>query len=66
MPTGTIKFYSDDRGFGFVTDESGRDIFFHISNCADDLEPSKGQRVTFDERPGRNGRNEAFEVAAAQ
>ncbi len=32
MLQGTVKFYNSTKGFGFITDQAGEDIFFHKSN----------------------------------
>ena len=32
MQQGTVKFYNSTKGFGFITDQAGEDIFFHKSN----------------------------------
>ena len=32
MAQGTVKFYNPTKGFGFITTESGEEIFFHKSN----------------------------------
>lgn len=64
--TGTIKFYRDDKGYGFITpDDGSKDIFVHVSNCAEGIDAlGEGQRVRYDERASkRSGKPEAFAVA---
>ena len=60
---GTVKFFSDDRGFGFIAREGGNDVFVHRSNVVGDanvvLEP--GQVVEFEIGVGRKG-DEAINV----
>jgi len=60
---GTIKFFSEDRGFGFIARDDGDDVFVHRTNVVGGpnvtLEP--GQTVEFDIGPGRKG-DEALNV----
>lgn len=57
MPTGTIKTIREDRGFGFITPDSGRgsseDLFFHASSVEGTTFESlqEGQQVTYDQEP---------------
>ena len=57
VPTGTVKFFDPKKGFGFIVDGRGKDIFVHVSAVQASglrgLEP--GQRVTFDLESGRKG-----------
>jgi cold shock protein len=57
MATGTVKFFNNDKGYGFITQESGPDVFVHFSNIEGDgyktLE--EGQKVEFEIAPGRKG-----------
>ena len=65
MPTGVVKFYNADRGFGFITRDDGmKEMFVHISNCAEHIEElSEGQRVQFEEGISpKNGKLEAKRV----
>ena len=32
MSTGTVKFFNTSKGFGFITQDTGKDIFFHVSD----------------------------------
>ena len=55
--TGTVKFFDNNRGFGFISRESGDDVFVHVSSIVGDGFKSldEGQRVEFDVAPGRKG-----------
>jgi CspA family cold shock protein len=56
--TGTVKWFSDDKGFGFITpDEGGRDLFVHFSGILGDgyRSLSEGAKVTYEEETGDKG-----------
>ena len=57
MATGTVKFFNAEKGFGFISRESGNDVFVHYSQIQSNgyktLE--EGQTVEFDVAPGRKG-----------
>ena len=57
MATGTVKFFNAEKGFGFISRESGDDVFVHFSNIQGEGYKSldEGQRVEFDVAPGRKG-----------
>jgi CspA family cold shock protein len=50
VPTGTVKWFSDEKGFGFIEQENGNDVFVHHSAIAMDgfRSVTEGQRVEFD------------------
>lgn len=56
---GTVKFFNQDKGFGFITPEGGaKDVFVHISALqASGIQSLReGQQVTFDTEPDRMGK----------
>ena len=58
MPTGTVKWFSDDKGFGFITpDEGDRELFVHHSGIATEgfRSLSEGQKVSYDAEAGDKG-----------
>ena len=65
MATGTVKFFNNEKGYGFISREDGDDVFVHFSNIQGDGYKSleEGQRVEFDVAPGRKG-EEAQNVRA--
>ena len=57
MEQGTVKWFNDDKGYGFITRESGDDVFVHFSAIQGDGFKSliEGQHVTFDVEEGERG-----------
>ena len=57
MPTGTVKFFNTEKGYGFITRPDGDDVFVHYSNIVGEGYKSldEGQTVEFDVAPGRKG-----------
>ena len=54
---GTVKFFNNEKGFGFISREDGDDVFVHFSNIAGSGFRSleEGQKVEFEIGAGRKG-----------
>lgn len=56
MPTGTVKFFNESKGFGFIKNsETGEDIFVHVTGLIDKI--NQDDTVTFDLVEGKKGMN---------
>ena len=68
MQTGTVKWFNATKGYGFIAPEDGaKDVFVHVSAVerAGLGTLREGQRVSFEVRPGRDGRTAAEHLASA-
>ena len=58
MSNGTVKFFNNAKGFGFITpDDGGKDVFVHQSGLNDEI--SEGDKVSYDVQEGPKGPNAA-------
>ena len=56
MSTGTVKFFNETKGFGFIKeDESGKEYFVHVTGLSDKIR--ENDTVTFDIQEGKKGLN---------
>ncbi|MEZ0227832.1 MAG: cold-shock protein [Planctomycetota bacterium] len=64
---GTVKWFNDSKGFGFITSENGQDLFVHHSDIKSEGYRSlaEGAKVTFDEVEGQKGPRAANVVQIA-
>lgn len=53
MKTGKVKFFNETKGFGFIQQEDGTDIFVHATGLKNDIR--ENDRVNYDTQEGRKG-----------
>ena len=57
MATGTVKWFNPDKGYGFITQDDGPDVFVHFSAIQGEgyRNLEENQKVEFDVTPGQKG-----------
>jgi CspA family cold shock protein len=56
MHSGTVKFFNESKGFGFILeDETGKELFVHVSGLIDKI--TKNDKVEFEIQNGKKGLN---------
>ena len=64
MGSGTVKWFNAEKGYGFISQEGGDDLFDHSSEIQGEgfKTLDEGQAVEFDVTTGRNGKEQASNV----
>ena len=64
MAEGTVKWFNPEKGYGFISQKGGEDLFVHFSEIKMDgfKTLDEGERVSFDITKGQNGKLQASNV----
>ncbi len=55
MPTGKVKFYDEEKGFGFITSDEGHEVFLHASALPSGVSVKPGTKLEFGIADGKRG-----------
>lgn len=55
MKKGTVKFFNEAKGFGFIKEDGGQEIFVHVSGLKEEIR--ENDVVSFDVQEGKKGLN---------
>lgn len=55
MRTGTVKFFNEAKGFGFITESTGEEVFVHVTGLNEDVR--ENDAVVFEVQQGKKGLN---------
>ena len=68
MMLGTVKWFNDAKGYGFITHEDGRDVFVHYSTIKGEgfKTLSQGQEVQYEAEDGPKGLHASLVLKAAE
>ncbi|KHK98614.1 cold-shock protein [Microbacterium mangrovi] len=55
MPTGKVRFYDEEKGFGFISSDDGQDVFLHATSLPQGSTVKQGSRVEFGIADGKRG-----------
>ena len=64
MAEGTVKWFNPEKGYGFISQQGGEDVFVHFSEIKMDgfKTLDEGQKVSFEVTTGQNGKLQASNV----
>lgn len=55
MKKGTVKFFNETKGFGFIKEDNGQELFVHVSGLKEEIR--ENDEVVFDVQEGKKGLN---------